>query len=131
MNKYFARPEIRAMVEDFWRTFLALSITNREAANDIETRFANRINSMSLLMGSEQREIFLKTVNEENEMVLREHKSSPDSLRLRLGLNKISYAPQIHAAPSRPRQGLGEIAIKTAVRATIWNGISSIFRIFR
>ena len=34
----------------------------------------------------------------------------------------------LQAPPSRRRQGIGEMAVRTAVRATIWQLVASLFR---
>lgn len=131
MKQQFDRTVVRAMVEDFWRTFLALSATGSQAAEDSKARFDDRLQSMSLLMDIEQRELFLKAAEEEKEMIVREYRKNPESLNLRLGINRNSVVQRVYHDSSRPKQGLGEIAVKTAVRASVWNGINSIFRIFR
>ena len=131
MKQQFDRTAVRAMVEDFWRTFLALSATSDQAAEDSKARFDERLQSMSLLMDLEQRELFLTAAKEEKEMIAREYRKSPESLNLRLGISRNSVVQLVYHDSSRHKQGLGEIAVKTAVRASVWNGINTIFRLFR
>jgi hypothetical protein len=69
---------------------------------------------------------FLQAVEEEREIVLTEFKSSPESLKRRLGLTP-ALRPMV-AMPRYQRQTIGEMAVRTAIQATIWETIVALFR---
>lgn len=70
---------------------------------------------------------FLRVVEEERNLISGEYERDRESVIQRLGLAT--------AEPQREivyhRQGIGEMAVRTAVRATIWEAVFSLFRIFR
>ena len=116
------------MVEDFWRSFLAVGRNNPTIGQETIFRFEERIKSEAALMPNNQAQVFLKAVDEEREILFNEYNLDPGALKHRLGL-----APD--AAPTvvlpQQRQGFGEMAARTAVRATIWESVFSLFRLFR
>jgi hypothetical protein len=121
------RHAIRAMVEDFWRSFLAVGRTNPAIGQQTVMRYEERITSTAALMPDDQARVFLKAVDEERETLFNEYNRDPDALKHRLGL-PLDPAPVVFY---QQRQGFGEMAVRTAVRATIWETIFSLFRFFR
>lgn len=121
------RDAIRSMVEDFWRSFLAVGRTNPVIGQQTVMRFEERIKSTAALMPGDQAQVFLKAVDEERETLFNEYNRDPDALKHRLGL-PLDATPVVLY---QQRQGFGEMAVRTAVRATIWESIFSLFRVFR
>lgn len=120
------RVAIRGMVEDFWRSFLVVAQSSPQIGLDTISRFDERIQSMASMMPPDQSKVFLEVVDIEREALFNEYKSDPTALKARLGLPSDSgyNAPRA----SHQRQTLGEVAAKTAVRATIWEIIGALFR---
>jgi len=132
-HEKFDRAMIRSMVEDFYRSLLATATVNSGSAGTSKQRFKERVQAMSSIMPEAQSADFSRAVAEEIEMVEREKERNPEQLKLRLGLSATlghHGDPPIVVAPCQ-RQGLGELAVRTAVRATVWKSIGAAFRIFR
>jgi hypothetical protein len=127
MSQSIDRGAIRAMVEDFWRSFLAVARQSPQVGHESILRFEERIKATAALMQPQQASVFLQTTEEEREILFNEYQRNPEALKQRLGLAP-SNAPAIVV---HSRQSLGEMAIRTAVRATIWESVFSLFRAFR
>jgi hypothetical protein len=133
------RATVRRMVEDFWRSLMLFGrhlgetqpkISRGEAARltlDFTRRFSEQNEATAALMQPEQAKAFLKMIEEEDSICFEEHQRNPDAFYRRLGLNLTSN-PQPPASPVYRRQSIGEMAARTAVRATICELIFSIFR---
>ena len=125
------RSLIRSMVEDFWRSFLVTSTVKPESAKDSIHRFEERLQAMASIMPLEQSNEFLKIASEEREIIAKENERNPEQLKMRLGL-KINREVQSYPIPAQyQRQSLPELAVRTAVRATVWKSIGAAFRLFR
>jgi hypothetical protein len=99
----------------------------RTAFEDFGREFDERNLATAAPMPREQAELFLKTIAEEYDICFEEHQRNPDSLYRRLGLHLTSTPPARPVASHR-RQGFGELAARTAVRATVWELVFSLFR---
>jgi len=66
-------------------------------------------------------------IDEEDSICFEEHQRDPEAFYRRLCLN-LSSNPQPTASVAYRRQGLGELAVRAAVRATVWESIWSLFR---
>lgn len=130
-NSQIDRGAIRSIVEDFWRSFLVTSVVNPESAENSIGRFDAQIRAMASVMSEEQSKTFLAIVAEEREMILQESARNPENLRTRLGLSRDRNVENYALPASRARQGLGELAVRTAVRATVWKSVGAVFRFFR
>jgi hypothetical protein len=116
-------------VEDHWRSFISVAVSNPQLGAQSIQNFDERVNSMAALMPPDRAAMYLQTVEEEREILFNEYNRNPDALRRRLGLAPL-YAPSVvMRQPSR--QSIGEMAVRTAVRATIWESVISLFRAFR
>lgn len=137
---YEAQPsveEVRGMVEDTWRQFLGFAAQGlRDLGEGVITRFDAKVQAMASRMAPDCAQEFLADVEAERASILKEYTASPSLLKKRLGVgvalqqaSRIGQPPPLmrHAGRSN-RQGIGETAAKTAVRALIWNVIRSIFR---
>ena len=121
------RNSARLAVEDRWRTFFSLVHIDKSKAIAAMKSFDATIKTMSESMPEPDASFFRQTIEAEREKILDEYERNPDALKARLGLtNQMSASTR-----SQNRQGLGELAVRTAVRATVWETIRSMFRLFR
>jgi hypothetical protein len=128
-NAEIDRAAIRAMVEDFWRSFISVAATNPQIGLQSIQNFDQRIQATASLMAPEKAKMFLQVVEDERDLLFNEYNSNPDALKHRLGLAPLN-PPNV--AIRHPRgQIISEIAVRTVVRATIWETVRSIFRSFR
>ena len=118
---------MRAMAEDHRRSFLAVAKQNPHSGRESILRFDERIQAIAALMQPQQAALFLQTVDEEREILFDEYQRDPEALKHRLGLSP-SVAP---ALVIHHQQTLGEVVARTAVRATVWESIFALFRLFR
>jgi hypothetical protein len=130
------RTAIRQMVEDGFQSQLLFQQNyidahphsspqeSQEAACEFLQRWSDRIDATAALMSPEQGVAFKEMVGEEFGFLIQELERNPQALCQRLGVGMGRPAPQ----PVYRRQGLGELAVRTAVRATIWEVIWSLFR---
>lgn len=118
---------IREMVEDYWRSFIFMGRQNPSAGAGLIKRFDERIASMASLMETEKASLFLAAVETERERLFTEYERNPDALRDRLNIQPIQQqaTPQ---ATLRRGQGFVGLVAKTAVRATVWEIVRSLFR---
>jgi hypothetical protein len=125
-NETIDRATIRSMVEDYWRSLLSISPNNFRVRSQITQNFEERMHATASLMGPGKAEMFLQAVTEEREILLDENKRNQDALVRRLGLAP-ARQPNL-VIHHHKRQSMGEMVVRTAVRATIWNAIFSLFR---
>lgn len=120
--------EITLMVEEFWRSFITVSANgNEQAAMQIVNRFQARIDAVAEALPEHQQQGFVDAVEAERERLFREYNANPGALRARLGI-----VPSTPVRRSRSnRMGLGELAVRTTVRATVWESVFALFRAFR
>ena len=124
MTTNFDRAAVRAMIEDNFRaTTIADMQGQRQLGTDINERFCDHLEAMAALMPAAQAESFRTTVDEECRLIVDEFKRDRQAGYRRLGI-ALPQGPVTHYH----RQGIGEMAARTAVRATIWE---VIFRLFR
>ena len=116
---------VRQMVEDHWRAFLLLGRQNPAAGASLIQSFDERISGYSASLSQDKAKVFLTTIEREREKLFLEYELNPDALKARL--NIAVEAPQTRQARSRG-QSFGEIVVRTAVRATVWEIVRSIFR---
>jgi len=121
------RNSARLLVEDRWRNFLSLVHIDQRKAFEAPYSFDATINMMTERMPEPDASIFRRIIEEERDKLADEYDRNPDALKARLGL--INQAPTFMRSPNR--QGLDELVVRTAVRATVWESIWAIFRLFR
>lgn len=140
------RDHIRELVEDFWRSLILQGrqwgqahprMSRAEAESrfgeqsiKMSRQFSDRMEKISYLMSPQQAELFLQIVDDEDRICFDEHQKDPEAFYRRLGLELTTQPRAARPAPYR-RQGIGEMAVRTAIRATIWESIYSLFRFFR
>jgi hypothetical protein len=130
------RIAIREMVEDAFRSQLLFQKNyidayphstpqeSQDAAYEFVQRWAQRIEATADLMPPEQGAAFRDMVDEEYGFLGRELKRNPQAFAQRLGVATGRPTPQV----AYQRQGIAEMAVRTAVRATVWELIWSLFR---
>lgn len=133
------RAMVRRLVEDFWRSLVLygrhLGETQPNLSRDEYMRLSQafsrrsheRNQATAATMPPEQAQIFLQMIDEEDDICFQEHQHNRDAFYHRLGLNLTSDPKPTQTFVYR-RQSLGEMAVRTAVRATIWELIWSVFR---
>jgi hypothetical protein len=121
------RAAIRAMVEDHWRGFIPVAAAgNMQVTAQCIKNIEDRIRDTTALMEPHKAKIFSQAVDEERELVLNEFKRSPDALKRRLGLLPITQPAPVTI--QYRRQSIGDMAVRTAIRATIWETVIALFR---
>lgn len=123
------RQVVTGMVEDYWRAFIpAMQTGGADAALGVSQRFDERIEETASLMPPLDAAAFRQTVEAERERLIQEYQSDPVGLKNRLGVGLGIDGAQPRA---RGSSGMGDLVVRTAVRATIWESIWSLFRVFR
>lgn len=121
------RASVRAMCEDHYRLMISVARNTgnqQECLNTIR-RFDQRIQTTAESMEPHSAAAFLKAVDEERTVLADEHERDPNGLKQRLGLGAF-----VDGQPSRSN-GLAELAVRTAVRATVWDTVRMLFRFLR
>jgi hypothetical protein len=120
------RAVVKGMVEDYWRAIIpAMQNGGKALVDEIGGRFEDRIEQTAALLSPVEAAAFLQMVEADRTQLISEYQSNPVGLKNRLGLALGVDGP---ATGQSGRQGLGELAVRTAVRATVWEMIWSLFR---
>ena len=124
------RDVIIGMVEDYWRIVIpAMQTGGADAFADVSSRFEERIKQTAALLPPVEAAAFSQTIDAEREKLIQEYQANPVALKKRLGIDLGRDASEVHKTSGR--QGLGELAVRTAVRATVWESIWALFRAAR
>jgi hypothetical protein len=123
------RQKITGIVEDYYRSFIpAMQTGGPEAALGVSQRFDERMEQAASQMEPLDAAAFRQALDAERERLLQEYQTDPAGFKRRLGVNLGVDAPRSMQSSS---SGLGELAVRTVVRATIWDSVWSLFRAFR
>ena len=122
MPESLDRAGIRAMLEDHWRTKFTVALQNHKLAQEMPYQLTRQINTLAASMAADRAQEFVRVVNEERDALLEEHER-----------NHVMFARRLGVDITRPnmrsnRQDIGDMAVRTAVRASIWEGIRRLFR---
>lgn len=123
VEKSFDRATVRKIIEDHFRAILPLrgygkrpqnTALIEQMGNRLENQIEAWINSMPPDQAKELDDMF----GDEMRLSVAECKQDP-----------VAYARRLGILPGRTsnRQGIGEMAVRTAVRASIWEGIARLF----
>lgn len=124
------RSVITGMVEDYWRARIpAMQTGGLDASMEITQRFEERIEETARLMPPLEAAAFCQALDAERERLIQDYTADPVAFKLRLGINLGVDAPG--QARLGGGSGLGGLAVRTAVRATVWESIWALFRAFR
>ena len=123
VEKSFDRTKVKNIVEDHFRAVLPLRGYGVRAQNitlidQMENRFADQNDAWISSLPPDQAKELYDMFAEEMRSSVAECKRDP-----------IAYARRLGVLPGRvyQRQGIGEMAVQTAVRASIWEGIFRLF----
>jgi len=125
--------QCKEMVEANWKAFLTFVAQGSvELGRECIVRFEEQIAQHARKMGKDG-ERWLAVIEEQRALIFDEYTKNPDELKRRLGVSQpqqsIQSAPQhVHYVSG---ESLGDLAVRTTVRATIWASVLSIFRLFR
>lgn len=135
------REVCHGMARDYWTGCLEISATGGAAAaaiyatkfEEVVARKAAEIEAETGIAGLGAQ--YLAYVREERERLLQEFERDPAALRRSLGAPPLMPPPPskpVRTQPRNQRMPMGEMAVRTAVRATVWtlvrDAIRSIFR---
>jgi hypothetical protein len=125
----FDRTTAREMVEDHWRAIIRVRGYGRRAKNTVlmhqmTNQFADQMEALAEAMPPAQANEFMDICKEESRSIAAEFKRSFYDLARRLEVLPGSVSQPANVSH---RQGMGEMAVRTAVRASIW---ASVFRLF-
>lgn len=122
--------QCKAMVEEMYRAFLPLAFAgDAENSRPIIMAFEDKVQAIARELPAPGRQGFLDRMERQREGIAKEYQRDRDGLRRRLGLDAgpVAFGSTSHSSA----QQLGDLAVRTAVRATVWETIRSIFRSFR
>lgn len=130
-DESYGRVFCNQMVHDSWRSFLT-SASRGYGAEGIATiaKLEDDSQRISRTMEATRSRRFLAMIEDERSKIADEYAQNPNALKRRLGVRIPEVSPT-QVSLGRSRQSLGELAVKTAVRATVWETIRIIFRSFR
>ena len=95
----------------------------------IAHRFDADVEARANQMGPARAQAYKNAVEEQSTIIFEQYKRDPNAARRRLGLPPSRKHAQI--ARSSQQQSMGDLVVRTAVRATVWNSVASLFRLFR
>lgn len=133
----------REIVEAHWKEFLTFAAAgSSELGKECIIGFEERINDIARGINDlDEKEKFLSIMKKERDLIFNEYSASPDSLKRRLGVQGASKSDHStnHSkilsgnqfSLSAPTNTLGNLVVRTAVRATVWESILSMFRFLR
>jgi hypothetical protein len=122
------RAAIRGMVEEFWISRLSAEGKDPAIGRSVVERFEASIEEIADGLPPSGAASFRAAVEEERAMLLSEYGRDREATRMRLGLPSMEN----RGRPKNSRgRSLGDVAVETAVRATVWETVRSAFRLFR
>jgi hypothetical protein len=137
------RELIRKLVEAYWRDVVlrgrrmgaqgASWVEVMQDSRELDRAFREQTEALAARLPPEQGQEFLQMIEEEADRCFKEHQSNHKAFYRRVGLtsrdlragNRNSH---IRHSAAYQRQGIGEMAARTAVRATVWQLVRSLFR---
>lgn len=133
--------QCQELVEESWKKFLTFAAAGSgDLAKECLLRFEDRIQDVARDLRKHGKDTeFLARIEAERAKVFDEYTSNPAALKRRLCISEnLSGLPQpqrvAHVNQHSQRstaQDLGHLAVRTAVRATVWDSVRAIFRLFR
>lgn len=124
------RAVVSGMVEDYYRTLIPAMQTNGIAGfEQTSQHFEQRVRQTADLLPPVEAAAFLQQVEAERERLMTEYRADPISLKRRLNISM--GADCLSSREPRSGNNLGGLAVRTVVRATIWQSIREIFRVLR
>ena len=122
VEKTIDRAPVRAMAENYWRAkFAVRHQQSQKQEREMAFQFTDQVNALAASMPADQSQEFQRMMGEERDGLIDEYERDPAAFQRRLGVPSAPPVTRYH------RQGIGEMAVRTAVRASIW---ASVFRLF-
>lgn len=116
--------QCRLLVEDGWRKFLNFAAEGSpELGKQCILRFEQQTADSAAAMQPRDAEVFLDAIQKERDKIFDEYTQNPEQLKTRLGVKSHS-SKNLNSHPG----SIGKTVINTAVRATIWQSVRSLFR---
>jgi hypothetical protein len=122
----------RDSVEDFWRTLISVARTSHSASQaqtklaELQRIFHSGIDKIAESFSPADAKAFRETVEREDNGLALLRQTDRKAFFARLGISD-DEAP-IPRKTAQHHQSVGEVALKTAVRAVVWEGIRALFR---
>ncbi|MCP1173651.1 hypothetical protein [Ralstonia chuxiongensis] len=127
------REKCHTLARGYWKSFLEISVTSgMPSAATYISRFEAEIAQQAAKIEAKTEfpglgEQYLAYIEEERERLLQEYQRDPEALRRSLGapplIQEITSARQ-----DGQRMSMGELAARTAVRATVWTLVRDAIR---
>lgn len=118
--------QIKQMVDESWRAFLTFAARGSgELGKECLLRFDEKVQKQARDMGPDGKRWF-DLVEEQRGLIFDEYSKDPAALKRRLGVPGAG-SPRGRGHSS----GLADVAVRTAVRATVWQSIAALFRMTR
>ena len=138
---------IQSIVEEYWKTFLDFTVrgeTNLATEyayknNELFNNYAKAVNEKVQKLHQDYKNMFasyglwqngeqcLADIEKERDKLFQEYNRNPEAQKHRLGI--VSTFPNKVKMPVRQKaMPIGEVAVRTAVRATIWTLIRNAIR---
>lgn len=118
---------VRQLVEDHWKAFLLAGRQNPAIGARMIEAFDQRIQAQVDSLPADTGAAFKAIVESERGRLFAEYEASPELLMQRLNIGQ-TVRPAQEPFRQRTGHGFGELVVRTAVRATIWEIVRSIFR---
>ena len=128
------RAIVTGMVEDYWRAAIpAMQNGGADAAEGVISRFEDRIQQTAKRMEPLEGAAFLQTMDAERERAMDEYQANPVAFKHRLGISMGIDAPRAITESGRASHSsdLGNLVVRTAIRATVWDSVRALFRAMR
>jgi len=132
VTSHFRRKIAQGIVEDFWRTLVSVARLSHSASesqgklHEVERTFRARLDQIARRFSPVEASAFREAVEAEDKALALLRQTDRAAFLQRLGLpdDKIASTSGI----AQHHQSLGEMAVKTAVRAAVWEGVRALFR---
>lgn len=125
------REEWRQKVDQSWRASLYFAMAGDEfLMNAMVLNLEQEIRDKAAAMAPDAAEIFLLMTIEERDKVYQEYRRSPAALKSRLAIPEPEHK-SLSLGTHSYANDLAKVAVRTAVRATVWESVRAIFRAFR
>ncbi|WP_316398237.1 hypothetical protein [Bradyrhizobium sp. 33ap4] len=119
--------DVTPQVDEFWREILG---RDRKFIETRYTAFIKRMQDQVSHLPKAEQDALLWLVYAKSEEYTKLAELDRGALKVRLGLPPSSHAT-VQLASSRSTGRLAQVAAETVVRATIWESIAALFRVFR
>jgi hypothetical protein len=122
------REVVQLLIDDFYRSMFSLQgLTDYAAVEMHQAEFLEKLNRYLWQFPVEDQPAVFALIDQMRGQASDECENNPVSFRQRLGTPRNMGIPANGYHP----QGIGEVVVKAAVNATVWQTIAALFRSFR